>query len=81
MTYGIKIFKNGKKQGCLTFSTGKKIVLNNKEVQELEAKIDYWQRATGEALRHQELKREVVAKLPRGKNFVKEFEWPKKEGG
>jgi hypothetical protein len=51
MTYGIKVFKNGKKRGYLTFSTGKRIVLNDKEVAEFEAKIDYWQEVERERLR------------------------------
>ena len=43
MTYGTKQFDNGSIRGYLHFKTGKKIVLNEKEIQELEQKIKGWQ--------------------------------------
>ena len=36
------MFKNGKSRAYLTFSTGKNIVLNDKETKEFESKVDYW---------------------------------------
>jgi len=39
MTIGSKQFKNGITRGYLTFNTGKKIVLKEKEMFEFESKI------------------------------------------
>lgn len=42
MTFGTKQFKNGKQRGYLSFSTGKKVILNNNELIEFNNKIEYW---------------------------------------
>lgn len=42
MTYGTKVFKNGKKVGYLHFSTGKTVFMNEKERIEYDQKVaDY----------------------------------------
>jgi hypothetical protein len=43
MTYGTKIYKNGKRVGYLHFATGKKIYLNEIERNEYDEKIRYYQ--------------------------------------
>ena len=43
MIYGSRKFKNGSIHGYLEFSTGKKIVLTNKEKDEFDRKIRYWE--------------------------------------
>jgi hypothetical protein len=53
MTYGTRVFKNGKKRGYLIFSTGKRIVLNDKEVRDFEAKVEYWQSTSREITRYE----------------------------
>ena len=50
MTYGTKIFKNGKRHGRLIFSTGKEIILNDEENNEFEEKVRYWQSTDREIL-------------------------------
>jgi hypothetical protein len=52
MTYGSRIFKNGKRRGYLEFSTGKRIVLSDQETREFEAKIEYWQSTSREVTRY-----------------------------
>ena len=42
MTYGVKVYKNGKRTGELLFSTGKRVFLNTIELQEFQNKVDYW---------------------------------------
>jgi len=41
MDYEEKI-ENGKKIGCMTFSTGKKLFLNEQEIEELFKLVDLW---------------------------------------
>jgi hypothetical protein len=43
MIYNTKRFKNGKRHGYLEFTTGKKVILSDKELKELEFKIRTWQ--------------------------------------
>lgn len=43
MTYGTKVFKNGKKVGYLHFDSGKRVYLNINEVKDFESKIHYYQ--------------------------------------
>lgn len=42
MIYGIKHFNNGKRHGYIEFNTGKRVVLNSKELAELETEIRLW---------------------------------------
>jgi len=63
MTYGVKVFKNGKRRGYLTFSTGKQIVLNSKETADFEDKIRYWQ-STGRDTRYERRRRYGIGKAP-----------------
>lgn len=46
MTYGIKVFKNGKTHGYLIFDSGKHIVLNPRELTEIKNTIRYWKEWT-----------------------------------
>ena len=39
MTYGSRVFKNGKERGYLKFNTGKRIVLKDKEKKEFDEKL------------------------------------------
>jgi len=44
MLFGTRQFKNEKQRGYLTFNTtGKKVVLNEKELKEFKAKVKLWQ--------------------------------------
>lgn len=52
MTYGVRLFKNGKKRGYLIFSTGKRVVLNDQETREFESKVDYWMSTSREIVRY-----------------------------
>ena len=52
MTYGSRLFKNGKKRGYLEFSTGKRVVMNDKETREFEAKVEYWMSTSREVTRY-----------------------------
>jgi len=40
MTYGTKIFKNGKRRGYLHFSSGKKVVLKEKDLKDFNFKLN-----------------------------------------
>ena len=48
MTYGTKVFKNGKTHGYLVFDSGKRVVLNPKERADFENKIRYWEECARE---------------------------------
>lgn len=52
MIYGTKQFKNGKRHGYLEFDTGKRIILTDKETDELEVKIRLWQYEALERYKH-----------------------------
>jgi len=39
MTYGTKVFKNGKRISYLTFKSGKRVVLKHKDALEFDAKM------------------------------------------
>jgi len=43
MTFGVKILKNGKRRGYLHFDSGKIVVLNPRDLVDLENKIREWQ--------------------------------------
>jgi hypothetical protein len=43
MTFGIKQFKNGKERGYIIFDSGKRITLNEKELNDFRQKIRFWQ--------------------------------------
>ena len=43
MTFGTRVFKNGKRRGYLTFESGKRVVLSDAELWELNRKISDWQ--------------------------------------
>ena len=43
MTYGNRLFKNGKRRGYMHFSTGKTVVLKHTECIEFENKVQLWQ--------------------------------------
>lgn len=49
MTYGTKRYKNGKLTAIITFSTGKRVFLNEKERAELEEKLNYYKQAGRES--------------------------------
>ncbi len=53
MVYGTREFKNGNKRGYLHFSTGKTVVLNEKELNEFEAKVRNYHR-------EQEMRKEII---------------------
>jgi hypothetical protein len=39
MTFGTRIFKNGRRRSYLTFDTGKKVILKHAEALEFECKL------------------------------------------